>query len=126
MSSIVFSSWIWVEAWRYRKEVDGVPIGLQNNYRFAVICQRQALCSVQSDLVADLSLIYQVFGISVEHLVSCIVVICLIPNFIDQHDVSRFKLHMLQLIYIFPGKCDVNLFFLVDVLVDLIEIIVLS
>ena len=40
----------------------------------------------------------------VNNLVSCVLVICLVPNLIDQHDVAGLKFHVLQLIHVFVRK----------------------
>lgn len=78
--------------------------------------------------VADLGLRYQRRGKHVNNLVSCVLVICLVPNLIHQHDVSRFQLDMLQFICIFPGKFNVkwiySIIFIIGILEGLRELIV--
>lgn len=103
-----------------------VSIALQDRHRFSIFIQLQTLCPVKPDRVADPGLINQRSGIRIEHLVSRVLVICLVPNLVDQHNVGRLKFHVLQLIYIFPGKSDVNLIICIDILVDLFKLIVFS
>ena len=64
----------------------------------------------------------------IKNLVSSVLIISLVPNFIHQHDVTGIKLDMLQLIYILPWQFDVErikfIIFIIRVLVSLIELIV--